>query len=92
MLQMLAENGFDWMWIIPVVAVVTGIGTVGVYIAKARKVLVEMRELLVAVIDVTTPGGVTVENIQRVVKEAKDIPLALRELISKDKSENGGSK
>jgi len=91
MLQMLAE-GFDWSWIITVVGVVTGIGIVAVYIAKARKVLVETKELMIAVINVLTPGGVTIENINTVVKEAKDIPLAIAALISKDKAENGDSK
>ena len=79
---------FEWTWIVPVIGAAVGIGVVAVYVANARKALVEVKELVVAVIDVLTPGGVTIENIQRVIKEAKDIPLAIRQLVDK----NGDSK
>jgi len=86
MFSLLAEGGFDWTWIVTVVAAVTAIGIVGTYVLKVRKVLVETKEMVIAVIDVLTPGGVTIDNINKVVKEAKDIPLALRDLISKNQA------
>lgn len=82
MFNMLAqEAGSVWSWIIPLAGALAAIGVVGTILALVRKLVVEVKELLVAVVNILTPGGVTVENIKKVIKEAKDIPLALKELV-----------
>lgn len=82
------EVGSSWQWIVPALGAVTTIGIVAVVMSKARKVLIEVKELVVAVIDVSTPGGVTLEKINTVIKEAKDVPLALKELIASVKKDD----
>ena len=86
------EVGSSWGWIVPVLGAVTTIGIVAVVVSKLRKALVEVKELVVAVIDLSTPGGVTLEKINAVIKEAKDVPLAFRELIASVQKDDGPDK
>ena len=60
-----------------------GIGAVWVILSKATKVLKEISELLNAIVVAFADKKLTKDEIDTIVKEAKDIPLAVKALIRK---------
>ena len=62
---------------------VIGIGAVWAILAKATKVLKEVSELLNAIVIALSDKKLTKEEVDTIVKEAKDIPLAVKALIKK---------
>jgi len=63
--------------------VIVGIGAVWVILSKATKVLKEISELLNAIVVALADKKLTKEEIDTIVKEAKDVPLAIKALIRK---------
>jgi len=74
----------EWLGII--ITGVLGIGVVSVWAKKIINVLSEVKDLLVAVVDASTDGTITTEEIQRIIKEAKDIPAAISNLLKRNKA------
>ena len=62
---------------------VVGIGAVWVILSKAVKVLKEISELLNAIVVAFADKKLTKDEIDTIVKEAKDVPLAVKTLIRK---------
>jgi len=62
---------------------VVGIGAVWFIMSKALKVLKEITELLNAIVVAFADKKLTKDEIDTIVKEAKDIPLAIKALIKK---------
>ena len=62
---------------------VVGIGAVWFILSKALKVLKEITELLNAIVVAFADKKLTKEEIDTIVKEAKDVPLAVKALIKK---------
>ena len=60
-----------------------GIGAVWVILSKAVKVLKEISELLNAIVVAFADKKLTKDEIDTIVKEAKDVPLAVKTLIRK---------
>ncbi|MCK9555024.1 hypothetical protein M0R36_04305 [bacterium] len=60
-----------------------GIGAVWFILAKALKVLKEISELLNAVLVAFADKKLTKDEIAVIVKEAKDIPLAVKAVVQK---------
>jgi len=48
------------------------------YALKTRKLLVEIKELFVAIIDASTDETISADEIRRIVQEARDIPAAVK--------------
>lgn len=66
-----------------VLTAVVGIGAVWFILSKALKVLKEITELLNAIVVAFADKKLTKEEIDTIVKEAKDVPLAVKALIKK---------
>ena len=66
-----------------IVTVLIGISAVWVILAKAMKVLKEISELLNAIVVALADKKLTKEEIDTIVKEAKDIPIAVKNLLNK---------
>lgn len=66
-----------------VLTAVVGIGAVWFIMSKALKVLKEITELLNAIVVAFADKKLTKEEIDTIVKEAKDVPLAVKALIKK---------
>ena len=66
-----------------IVTVLIGISAVWVILAKAMKVLKEISELLNAIVVALADKKLTEEEIDTIVKEAKDIPIAVKNLLNK---------
>jgi len=62
---------------------VVGIGAVWFILSKALKVLKEITELLNAIVVAFADKKLTKDEIDTIVKEAKDVPLAVKALIRK---------
>jgi len=62
---------------------VVGIGAVWVILSKAVKVLKEISELLNAIVVAFADKKLTKDEIEIIMKEAKDIPLAVKAIIKK---------
>jgi len=62
---------------------VVGIGAVWFILSKALKVLKEITELLNAIVVAFADKKLTKDEIDTIVKEAKDIPIAIKTLIRK---------
>jgi len=62
---------------------VVGIGAVWVILSKAVKVLKEISELLNAIVVAFADKKLTKDEIETIMKEAKDIPLAVKAIIKK---------
>jgi len=62
---------------------VVGIGAVWFIMSKALKVLKEITELLNAIVVAFADKKLTKDEIDTIVKEAKDVPLAVKALIKK---------
>ena len=67
-----------------VLTTVVGIGAVWMILSKALKVLKEITELLNAIVVAFADKKLTKVEIDTIVKEAKDVPLAVKALIRKD--------
>ena len=52
------------------------------YALKTRKLLVEIKELFVAIIDASTDETISADEIRRIVKEARDIPMAVKAVFA----------
>ena len=65
------------------ITAVIGIGAVWAILAKATKVLKEISELLSAIVVALSDKKLTKDEIDTIVKEAKDIPVVVKALISK---------
>ncbi|MFH2026775.1 MAG: hypothetical protein ABIK30_13340 [bacterium] len=66
-----------------IITAVVGIGAVWLVLSKALSVLKEISELLSAVVMAFADKKLTKEEIDTIVKEAKDVPLAIKALIKK---------
>lgn len=66
-----------------VLTAVVGIGAVWFILSKALKVLKEITELLNAIVVAFADKKLTKDEIDTIVKEAKDVPLAVKALIRK---------
>jgi len=62
---------------------VVGIGAVWVILSKAVKVLKEISELLNAIVVAFADKKLTKDEIDTIIKEAKDVPLSVKALIKK---------
>jgi len=62
---------------------VVGIGAVWVILSKAVKVLKEISELLNAIVVAFADKKLTKDEIDTIIKEAKDVPLAVKAIIKK---------
>ena len=62
---------------------VVGIGAVWVILSKAVKVLKEISELLNAIVVAFADKKLTKDEIETIMKEAKDIPLAIKAIMKK---------
>ena len=62
---------------------VVGIGAVWVILSKAVKVLKEISELLNAIVVAFADKKLTKDEIDTIMKEAKDVPLAVKAIIKK---------
>jgi len=62
---------------------VVGIGAVWVILSKAVKVLKEISELLNAIVVAFADKKLTKDEIETIMKEAKDVPLAVKAIIKK---------
>jgi len=63
-----------------VTAILTVTAVAG-YALKTRKLLVEIKELFVAIIDASTDETISADEIRRIVKEARDIPAAVKDIF-----------
>jgi len=63
-----------------VTAILTVTAVAG-YALKTRKLLVEIKELFVAIIDASTDETISADEIRRIVKEARDIPAAVKDIL-----------
>lgn len=61
-----------------------GISAVWFILSKAVKVLKEISELLNAIVVAFADKKLTKDEIDTIIKEAKDVPLAIKALIRKD--------
>ena len=66
-----------------IITAVVGIGAVWLVMSKALNVLKEISELLSAVVVAFADKKLTKDEIDTIVKEAKDVPLAVKALIKK---------
>ncbi|MFH1776322.1 MAG: hypothetical protein ABH952_02000 [Candidatus Omnitrophota bacterium] len=66
-----------------ILTAVVGIGAVWLVLSKALNVLQEISELLTAIVVAFADKKLTKDEIETIVKEAKDIPLAVKAIISK---------
>lgn len=62
---------------------IIGIGAVWMILSKALNVLKEINELLSAIVVALADKKLTKAEIDTIVKEAKDVPLAIKTLIHK---------
>jgi len=62
---------------------IVGIGAVWVILSKAVKVLKEISELLNAIVVAFADKKLTKDEIETIMKEAKDVPLAVKAIIKK---------
>ena len=62
---------------------VVGIGAVWFILSKALNVLKEITELLNAIVVAFADKKLTKDEVDTIVKEAKDVPLAVKALIRK---------
>jgi len=62
---------------------VVGVGAVWVILSKAVKVLKEISELLNAIVVAFADKKLTKDEIDTIIKEAKDVPLAVKAIIKK---------
>ena len=67
-----------------ITAVVT-IALVWKYASKALILVKEVEELLSAIVVAFADRKLTQEELDKIIKEAKDIPTAVREMLSKKK-------
>ena len=66
-----------------IITAVIGIGAVWLVMSKALNVLKEISELLSAIVVAFADKKLTKDEINTIVKEAKDVPLAVKALIKK---------
>ena len=60
-----------------------GMGSVLVYVKKYFMPAKEVGELLLAIYDAISDGKITKEEIDKIIREAKDIPAAIKNLKKK---------
>lgn len=63
---------------------VLSVGVVWIFVAKSSKVLKEVADLLTAVVVALADKRLTKEEVETIIEEAKDIPLAFKMAIKKD--------
>jgi len=66
-----------------IITAVVGIGAVWLVLSKALNVLKEISELLNAIVVAFADKKLTKDEVDIIVKEAKDVPLAVKALIKK---------
>ena len=66
-----------------IITAVVGIGAVWLVLSKALNVLKEISELLNAIVVAFADKKLTKDVVDNIVKEAKDVPLAVKALIKK---------
>ena len=66
-----------------ILTAVIGIGAIWLVLSKALNVLKEITELLNAIVVAFADKKLTKDEIDTIVKEAKDVPLAVKALIKK---------
>ena len=66
-----------------ILTAVIGVGAIWLVLSKALKVLQEITELLNAIVVAFADKKLTKDEIDTIVKEAKDVPLAVKALIKK---------
>jgi hypothetical protein len=66
-----------------IITAVVGIGAVWLVLSKALNVLKEISELLNAIVVAFADKKLTKDEVDVIVKEAKDVPLAVKALIKK---------
>jgi len=66
-----------------IITAVVGIGAVWLVMSKALNVLKEISELLNAIVVAFADKKLTKDEVDTIVKEAKDVPLAVKALIKK---------
>ncbi|MDD3087731.1 MAG: hypothetical protein PHP89_04120 [Candidatus Omnitrophica bacterium] len=66
-----------------IITAVVGIGAVWLVLSKALNVLKEISELLNAIVVAFADKKLTKDEVDAIVKEAKDVPLAVKALIKK---------
>jgi hypothetical protein len=66
-----------------IITAVVGIGAVWLVLSKALNVLKEISELLNAIVVAFADKKLTKDEVDTIVKEAKDVPLAVKALIKK---------
>jgi len=74
-------------WIALIITGVLGIGVVSLWAGKIMRVLAEVKDVLVAIVDAGTDGTVTSDEIALIIKEAKDVPAAISKLLTTKKAE-----
>jgi ABC-type uncharacterized transport system permease subunit len=65
------------------ITAVVGIGAIWLVLSKALSVLKEISELLNAIVIAFADKKLTKQEVETIVKEAKDVPLAVKALIKK---------
>ena len=66
-----------------ILTAVVGIGAIWLVLSKALKVLQEISELLNAIVVAFADKKLTKDEIDTIVKEAKDVPLAIKAIMKK---------
>lgn len=66
-----------------IITTVVGIGVVWLILSKALNVLKEVSDLLNAIVVAFADKKLTSDEVDAIVKEAKDIPVAVKNLLSK---------
>ena len=65
------------------ITMVVGISIVGILFSKALKLFKEISELLQAIVVAFADKKLTKKELDIIVKEAKDVPLAIKALLKK---------
>jgi len=66
-----------------IIAALLAVGVIWKYLSKIMKVAKEIEELLAVLRESLADGKITQSELTRIVKEAKDIPDAIREATKK---------
>ena len=66
-----------------VVTLILGIGAVWLFVSKLHKLVIEIDDLLKALIVALADKAITTEELNQIIKEASDIPKAFKSLFSK---------
>ena len=63
-----------------IVTFILGAGSILVYVKKYFMPAKEVGELLISIYDAISDGRITKDEIDKIIKEAEDIPAAIRNL------------